>query len=175
MLPVVRVALPRDLRGVKPGVLPPELLRPVKPYGQLHHLAADAYHALRAAAVSAGIRPFKPTSAGDTYRSLAQQRAGFLQRYQTEAIMGASTRRYEEKTWYLRPGFAPMAAPGTSYHNLGIAVDIWSASGERLAWMRENIARFGWSWEIQSEPWHIRYVAGDDVPPQVTEWKTTNG
>jgi LAS superfamily LD-carboxypeptidase LdcB len=175
MYPVRSVVLPADLRGVKPGELPKELLREVKPHGWLHHLAADAYHALRSAAIGDGIKPFKPTSAGDTYRSIAMQRAGFLQRYQTEMIMGASTRQWDGRTWYLKPGFAPMAAPGTSNHNLGIAVDIHTASGERLAWMLKNCARFGWSWEVQSEPWHIRYVAGDAVPDAVKAWKEANG
>jgi len=68
-----------------------------------------------------------------------------------------------------------MAAPGTSNHNLGIAVDIWSASGKRLEWLLANALRFGWSWELQSEPWHIRYVAGDNVPDAVKAWKQTNG
>ncbi len=175
MLPVERIILPNDLKGVTPGALPPALLREVKPYGWLHHLAADAYHALRSAAVSDGIKPFKPTSAGDTYRSLAMQRAGFLVRYQKEPIPGASTRTWDGVKWYLKPGNAPMAVPGSSNHNLGIAVDIWSASDERLAWMLKNCARFGWSWEVQSEPWHIRYVAGDSVPEAVKAWKEANG
>lgn len=174
-LPVQPVRLPADLKGVEAGALPATLLRQVRPFGWLHHRAADAYHALRSAAITAGIRPFKPTSAGDTYRSIAMQRAGFLARYQQQFIMGAPTRQWQSRTWYLKPGFAPMAAPGTSNHNLGIAVDVWSASGERLEWMLANCLRFGWSWEIQSEPWHIRYVAGDDIPDPVEEWIAANG
>jgi LAS superfamily LD-carboxypeptidase LdcB len=27
----------------------------------------------------------------------------------------------------------------------------------------------GWSWELQSEPWHIRYVAGDKTPQRLKE------
>ncbi len=175
MFPVERITLPADLRGVTPGELPPHLLRAVKPYGWLHHLAADAYHALRAQAFMDGIKPFKPTSAGDTYRSIAMQRAGFLARYQKQPIAGASTRTWNGEVWYLQKGYAPMAAPGSSNHNLGIAVDIWTASGERLDWMLKNCKRFGWSWEIQSEPWHIRYVAGDKVPLAVKAWKEANG
>jgi len=175
MFPVERITLPADLRGVTPGELPPHLLRQVKPYGWLHHLAADAYHALRAQAVMDGIKPFKPTSAGDTYRSIAMQRAGFLARHQKEPITGASTRKWNNEIWYLKKGFAPMAAPGSSNHNLGLAVDIWTASGKRLEWMLANCKRFGWSWEIQSEPWHIRYVAGDKVPQAVKRWKEANG
>ncbi|MFN9952803.1 MAG: hypothetical protein ACK55I_06865, partial [bacterium] len=71
--PIVKVVLPADLKGVKPGALPESLLRDIQPYGKLHWRAADAYHAMRAKALADGIKPFKPTSAGDTYRSLAMQ------------------------------------------------------------------------------------------------------
>lgn len=169
-LPVKPILLPADLKNVVPGELPPGLLVPIRPYGQLHRLAADAYHALRAKALAEGIRPFKPTSAGDTYRTLALQKKGFLARYQQEPIAGASTRTWEGKKWYLKAGNAPMAAPGTSNHNLGLAVDISEASKERLDWMLKNCADFGFSWEVQSEPWHIRYVSGDRVPPAVQAW-----
>lgn len=172
-LPVRPIVLPRDLRGEPAGSLPAHLLQEIRPYGWLHHLAADAWHAMRAAAKRDDIRPFQPTSAGDTYRSLEMQTAGFLARYQLEPIEGASVRTWNGKRYYLKKGLAPMAAPGTSNHNLGLAVDVWGASGDRLAWMLANVRRFGWSWEIQSEPWHIRYVAGDKIPQAVTEWKTT--
>jgi hypothetical protein len=64
--PIVKVTLPADLKGVKPGEVPAHLLRDVKPYGKLYWRAADAYHAMRAKAFADGIKPFKPTSAGDT-------------------------------------------------------------------------------------------------------------
>ena len=71
--PIVKVTLPADLKGVKPGELSPHLLRDVQPYGKLHWRAADAYHAMRDKAFADGIKPFKPTSAGDTYRTIAMQ------------------------------------------------------------------------------------------------------
>lgn len=170
MLPVKQIILPADLASVKPGMLDIGLLKNIEPYGQLHRLAADAYHALRAKAFADGIEPFKPTSAGDTYRTIEMQRKGFLARYQVEPIAGASTRTWEGKKWYLKANNAPMAAPGTSNHNLGLAVDIHTASGNRLDWMLQNCLAFGFSWEVQSEPWHIRYVAGDRVPAPVQAW-----
>lgn len=174
-LPVMKLVLPSDLKNQKPGEIEKGLLRPIKPQGMLHHLAADAYMALRAKALRDGLPHFKPTSAGDTYRTLALQKTGFLQRYQLEPIAGASTRSWEGKTWYLKPNNAPMAAPGTSNHNLGLAVDIAEASGDRLKWMLANCASFGWSWEVESEPWHIRYVAGDNLPQTVKDWKVSQG
>lgn len=63
-----------------------------------------------------------------------------------------------------------MAVPGTSNHNLGIAIDIANASGKRLEWLLKHAQSFGFSWEVQSEPWHLRYVTGDNVPTRVKEW-----
>jgi LAS superfamily LD-carboxypeptidase LdcB len=39
--------------------------------------------------------------------------------------------------------------------------------------MLKNADDFGFSWEVQSEPWHLRYVAGDKVPAAVLAWKQT--
>ena len=176
MYPVVPIKLPADLKGVKPGSLPDSLLT-VLPNGQgkLHHLAAKAWLALQAAAFEAQIKPFKPTSAGDTYRTFASQKAGFLARYQREPIDGTSSRTWDGVKWYLKKGNAPMAVPGTSNHNLGLAVDVSEASGKRLEWALLNAAKFGFSWEIQSEPWHIRYVSGDVLPDAVNAyWSLQN-
>jgi hypothetical protein len=39
-------------------------------------------------------------------------------------------------------------------------------------WFRANAERYGFSWELQSEPWHIRYVTGDDIPQAVIDFET---
>jgi LAS superfamily LD-carboxypeptidase LdcB len=44
-----------------------------------------------------------------------------------------------------------------------------------LDWLLKNAHLYGFSWEVQSEPWHLRYVAGDDVPEAVTKWKKSRG
>jgi LAS superfamily LD-carboxypeptidase LdcB len=57
------------------------------------------------------------------------------------------------------------AVPGTSNHGWGLACDVWNVGQNgRLEWLLDNAKRFGFSWEVQSEPWHIRYVLGDDLP-----------
>lgn len=174
--PVVKIKLPKDLDGVKAGVLPDSLLvsLPMN-QGKLHHVAAKAWIALQSAAWAAGIKPFKPTSAGDTYRTLALQKQGFLSRYQREPIEGADTRTWDGVKWYLKKGNAPMAVPGTSNHNLGLAVDVSEASGARLEWMLKHCAEYGFSWEVQSEPWHIRYVCGDKLPDAVNAYFVAKG
>jgi LAS superfamily LD-carboxypeptidase LdcB len=167
-----KLVLPSTLRHVTPGELPAGLLVDVKPYGKLHPLAADAYMALRDAAFAAGVKTFKPTSRGDCYRSTATQKAGFLARYQTQPIAGASTKKWNGVTYYLKPGNAMMAAPGTSRHNLGLAVDIYDASETgRMNFMLVNLQAYGFTWEVKSEPWHIFYYVGDRVPTLVQQWK----
>lgn len=80
---------------------------------------------------------------------------------------------------------ATAAVPGTSNHGLGIAIDTAfddnTANGispEDAAaitahpqWPRfyQAVLDFGFSWELQSEPWHIRYVRGDSVTQMVLD------
>ena len=173
---IVPVKLPKDLKGIEPGKLPAHLLRPIEAGGKMHWLAAAAYNAMDEAAKAEGLE-LKPTSSGDTYRTYESQLAGFKQRYVLEPVVGTSTKTFEGKTWYLKKGMAMLATPGKSQHNLGLAVDIHSASEpKRLNWMIANVKKFGFSWEVvPSEPWHIRYVCGDNVPPTVKAWMDANG
>lgn len=162
--------MPADLKGLKAGKLPDALLRKIEGGGRLHHLAANAYEAMDAKAKADGVE-MKPTSAGDTYRDYELQKRGFLQRYQLQPTQTGKTRTFENKTWYLKKGFAPLAAPGSSNHNWGLACDIANANGKLLDWMIANIKDFGWSWEVvPEEPWHIRYVTGDAVPQAVQDY-----
>lgn len=169
-MPIIDVKLCSCLHGVKAGALPASKLRKIEKGGKLHHCAADAYEAMDASANLDGI-DLSPTSPADTYRTLETQEYGFFQRYQLEPIKNQKPRVYQNKAWYLKKGMAPLAVPGTSKHNLGIAVDIANASGPRLQWLKQNAVSFGFSWEVvPEEPWHLRYVAGDDVPVRVQQW-----
>ena len=172
---IVKVSLPSDLKGVEPGKLTPAQLVSIPGGGKLHRLAAQAWLAMVAKAKAEGVE-LKPTSSGDTYRSYDSQKAGFLQRYQLEPTGTNSTKEFEGKTWHLKKGMAMLATPGKSQHNLGIAVDVHSASEpKRLNWLIANVKDFGWSWEVvPSEPWHIRYVTGDTVPAAVQAWVNAN-
>ena len=169
---IVPVKLPKDLKGVTPGELPERLLRNVEGGGKLHHLASYAWEAMCVKAKSEGVQ-LKPTSSGDLYRTYESQKKGFLTRYQLEPVIGTSTKTFENKTWYLKKGMAMLATPGKSQHNLGLAVDIASASEtKRLNWLIANVKEFGFSWEVvPSEPWHLRYVCGDDVPAAVVAFQ----
>jgi LAS superfamily LD-carboxypeptidase LdcB len=169
-LPIIPVVLCSCLKKAVPGKLPPKLLRAIEGKGKLHHCAADAYEAMDAAANAEGI-DLAPTSQADTYRSLETQEYGFYQRYTTNVIAGQKPKVYKGQAWYLKKGMAMLATPGSSKHNLGIAIDIANANGKRLEWLKKNAVSFGFSWEVvPSEPWHLRYVAGDNKPERVKAW-----
>jgi LAS superfamily LD-carboxypeptidase LdcB len=136
----------------------------------LHPLAAQAWEAMRKAAHADGIRPFKPTSSGDTYRTLESQERAFRARYTTAPIASTSVRSWNGEVWRLKPGLAPLAVPGRSRHNLGLAVDISDASGDRLAWLLANADWYGFTGELQTEPWHWVYYPAERIPLKVQQF-----
>jgi hypothetical protein len=173
---IVPVVLPKDLKGIEPGKLPANLLKAVPGGGKMHWIAACAWTAMVEKAKAEGVE-LKPTSSGDTYRTYESQKSGFLTRYTLDKVDGTSTKTFEGKTWYLKKGMAMLATPGKSQHNLGLAVDVHSASEpKRLNWLIANVKEFGFSWEVvPSEPWHLRYVSGDNAPASVKAWMDANG
>lgn len=170
---IKKLVPPADVAGLKPGKFPDSILSKVDG-GKLHWLAANAWKALKAAAAADGIE-LKPTSSGDLYRSYDAQLRSFLERYTKEAN-GNSTRTFEGVKWYKKSEkLASLAAPGTSQHNSGLAVDVHTASGKRLKWMIANCAKYGFSWEVvPEEPWHIRYTEAENVPDAVKAWAELN-
>jgi LAS superfamily LD-carboxypeptidase LdcB len=166
-LPVRSVNRPSDLDGQLNGRIAPDRLISVDTNGSVATLvrpAAAAWVALCAAAKADGhiLLPYS------SYRSYEKQKALFLARYSTAYKANTDRKVWEGKTWYRHTG-ATTAAPGTSNHGWGLAVDVRvKRNGSSIpiddaavAWLVENEERFGFSHEIQSEPWHIRYWAGD--------------
>ena len=172
--PVVAIKFCSHIKGKKPSQITNDVLRKCSGGGKMELCAADAWDAMVAAAAADGIT-LKPTSLGDQFRSIEQQKAAFLQRYRKIPVANSTSRTWNGKKWWLKRGFAPLAAPNDdpktcSRHMLGLAVDVANANGKILEWLLNNEDKFGFSHEIQSEPWHIRYVAGDDVPVAVKEF-----
>lgn len=180
LYPVLPIIMPTDLAGVPNGKLPAKLLRNIKaPNGQLHSLAATAWNAMQLAAYFDGIE-LKHVGA---YRPLSEQMALFNNRYSLSPTgrKPQVTRTYLGKTWYLKKGMSPAGVPGTSNHGIGLAIDIASASGKRLAWLlgdsfaTSNALKYGFTWEVADpknpnfEQWHIRYVCGDRLPQAVLD------
>jgi hypothetical protein len=169
--PVVALRRPAALAGQRNGELEGRILSPIDfAGGRLVSVAALSWLAMAAAARRAGIT-LAANSAHDAYRPLEVQRRIFLARYTLDAGRARrplQAKRYLGRTYYLLPGFATAAVPGTSNHGWALAVDVDNASGARLDWLRRNAGVYGGSWELQSEPWHLRYYAGDAIPSAVT-------
>lgn len=169
--PVKPVVMPKDIAGAENGKLSGKVLAKIDD-GQLHKLAADAWHAMKVAAHADNI-DLEPTSKWDLYRPYDRQESLFLARYTDKPNGSKVTRQWRGKTWYLKPGVAPAGVPGTSNHGWGLAVDVSGASGKRLQWLLKYAEKFGFSWEVKdganAEAWHIRYFPGDVVPSRVKE------
>lgn len=184
VLPVRTIIYPAALDGQENGKLPDSILVDTPgqaggPTVRLLEPAARAWRALCAAALKEG-HVLKATSLVDSYRPYEVQERIFLQRFTTSPV--SSTRRYwRGQWWYLKPGYALAAVPGTSNHGRALAVDAGeerdgdtgteSIDDATVAWLVANEERFGFSHEVPSEPWHIRYFAGDTVPPAVIAWE----
>lgn len=198
-LPVLPMRMPSNLSGIENGKLPNDLLVPSFIPGaswKLHPTAARACRALVAAMTAEGIQ----VRATGTYRSYTGQLNLFLSRYEpTSGVKYFATpsgRRkfwkdakaagYNSQYWVMKklpngrwPAMA--AVPGTSNHGWALAVDfaeeldndpqVESISNRAVAWLVNNAHIYGWSAEAQSEAWHWRYVAGDNVPSAVTTFE----
>lgn len=103
---------------------------------------------------------------GEGYRTNVEQKKMMSDKIEEFRGQGYSKKEAEElaKNW--------VALPGTSEHELGLALDINSESGECewdiYAWLAENAHRYGFILRypegkeqitgIEFEPWHYRYV-----------------
>lgn len=144
--------------------------------------AARSFKALFARAKSAG-HVLKTDTPAHSYRTYEQQVAFFTQNYTTTYLQGRPTKQWRGQTWYQRPGVPVVALPGSSNHGWGRAVDTGEESDgdvyaenfdpATLDWLVRNEQRFGISHEIQSEPWHLRYFAGDTPPQAVLDWEAS--
>jgi LAS superfamily LD-carboxypeptidase LdcB len=180
--PVVPIKFCEHLEGKKPSDIKPAMLRKLSVGGQMHHCAARAFEAMKAAAAAEGVK-LAPTSAGDTFRSIETQTKGFLTRYQKEVIPDSSTRTWNGVKWYLKKGNAPLAAPNDdaktcSRHMLGIAIDIANTGNKKIMdWLLANEQKFGFSHEVVEMPgaesWHIRFTEGKVMPQAVLDYEAT--
>lgn len=188
--PVRTIKKPLDLVGKKNGRLPAKMLGEIKPSGFMHHKAARAWAAMRAAAKKDGV---VLGHVGD-YRPYAEQEALFRARFSTRPTGRTPevVRVWNGQRWYLKQGVALAAVPGTSNHGWGLAIDAAlvvkgqtvtissdpDGSGPMksgVEWLLKNAARFGFCWEIASgalvEPWHIVYFAGSKLPKAVRAYE----
>ena len=129
-------------------------------YEPLSQMLADA--------ADEGLEPFVASG----FRTRAEQQ-GFMDEkineYRSQGY-GESEARALAEDW--------VALPGTSEHELGLAVDINGASYDLYIWLQQNSWRYGFIQRypedktditgISHEPWHYRYV-GKEAAKEIYE------
>ena len=179
--PCIKLVVPTALKQYKNGQLPANLLAKVKTGGQMYAPVAEQFNKMYDAALAAG---FKLKNEGD-YRSFQGQLNMFMDRYTTADTgrVPQVTRKYEGKTWYLKKGKAPSAAPDPtglrgSNHGWGLAIDLGYDKGGKLTsmggkcfeWMCANAPSYGFYLQGSNpkskefEAWHWQYCLGDNAP-----------
>lgn len=127
--------IPIALKAYGNGRVPSEALSPVAgTSAQLWQPAARSFEALRSAAAAQGVT----IGITDSYRT-----------YDTQVDL------VKRKGLYSQGGLA--AAPGTSRHGWGIALDL-KLDATAQAWMRSNAGQYGFSENVAREPWHWEYA-----------------
>ena len=135
------VPMPQSGMTGSNGYLPDSALESIGEGGhRLAHAAAAAYKQMVAAAAQDGIK----WSVTDSYRPYAVQ-----------------VKLAKEKGLYSQGGLA--AAPGTSPHGWGVALDLGgganSTGTKQNNWLQQNAGRFGFH-TIPREPWHWQFGGG---------------
>lgn len=174
-LPVRSLRVPAILSGKPNGKLPASSLTRIRgvagaPDILLAQPAARGFQAMHTAAAQAGHRLWT-SSVTNSYRPYHTQESIFLARYYPSII---GTRWWNGRRWRKKVGVAAAAVPGTSNHGWGLALDFTSLTDEALRWLIDHAHTYGYSAEIQSEPWHWRWFAGDDIPAAVLEHERQN-
>jgi LAS superfamily LD-carboxypeptidase LdcB len=181
VFPYIKLVLPSAFASHKNGQLPANMLAKVKTGGLMYAPVAQQFDKMYDAALAAG---FKLRNVGD-YRSFEGQLSMFMDRYQTTDTgrVPQVTRQYEGKTWYLKKGKAPSAAPDPtgkkgSNHGWGLAIDLGYEAGGKLQsmggacfeWMCANAPKWGFYLQTgdknskEFEAWHWQYCLGDKTP-----------
>lgn len=127
---------------------------------RLSSSAAASYARMRAEQLPSG-------GINSAWRSVDGQRRIFLSRYvpsrnpRTDKGPFGDVRKYEG-VWYKRVRGLPVAVPGTSKHNLGVAIDT-SVGRPVHTWLLSHGKRHGWSRPlIVADPIHWEYSSRRD-------------
>ena len=154
-------------------------LTPINDLHQVATVAYDDYLEMMRECTNAGHQPVVCSS----YRTQEYQQGLFDRKIQRLLDDPANNYSYEEAR---RVAATEVAMPGTSEHQLGLALDIidnrnWNldesqASMPTQQWLTENSWRYGWILRYPNEkseitgiiyePWHYRYV-GREVAAEI--------
>lgn len=147
---------------------------------RLNSDAAASYEDLNRAFIARFGKRLAINSGARTYE---EQVKAFKDNHQLTPILNNGkyiTRNWNGQTWYLKPGKATVAQPGTSNHEYppGRAADFGSGvqtlGSVEHNWMRANAGRYGWEWTgedfVTVEPWHWEktgsYGGGGTAPQE---------
>jgi len=195
-LPIKSLTMPSTLKGATNGQLADHQLDFIGVgKARMEKTAARAFKAMFAEARASG---FDIRHVGD-YRSYTAQMTLFISRYEPVSFTKyAATPPSRSKRWHDAPkhGYpstywikklvngrypATAASPGKSNHGWGLALDVAeeldgdpapeSISPRFVSWLIAQADRYGVSAELQSEPWHWRYYAGDRIPQAVLQFE----
>lgn len=141
------------------GLIPADAMTALSVGGFMLPAAASNFELWRAHATKDGYN-LTITSAADAFRTYAIQERIFRERYTTFPLWGRPTKVWNGVKYWLKPGQATAAVPGTSNHGRGLAVDIRNAgsfSGPFYRWMAQTGPLYGFSnseGRSINEPWH---------------------
>lgn len=178
--PKHKVIKPLALVGTKNGQLPDDILENIPGIDGtptirlLKDTSARAWKAMAAHAARDGII-LSATSLADSYRPLAIQERIWYERYVTHYVPDTPAKSWAGKTWWKKPRVATAAIPGTSNHGEALAVDNKNTTKPAMDWLLKHAADYGWSWELDSEKWHLHYFAGDRIPKAVLDYEASQG
>ena len=199
-LPIQSVLMPTTLVGKQNGQLPDHILTTIGVgNARMEITAARSFIAMfDEARRTLGV---VVKHVGD-YRPYTQQLSLFLSRYEpvslaVYSVTAPSNRKkwdagtqYGSVYWRKKKNAngsypATAATPGASNHGWGLALDIAEEYDADTApdpirqvfvdWLCDNAHRYGISAELQSEPWHWRYVAGDAIPQATRDFERSGG
>lgn len=101
----------------------------------------------------------------DGLRTSAAQKDEFLKRYKPTT---EDTGTFWNGTYWKHVKGAPLAPPGLSMHEIGLAADL--APAEEFGWITANASKFGLRnfADVNNEPWHVQ---PNDIPGGRAEYE----
>ena len=174
-LPKKKIVKPKSIRAYENGQIPEHLLVECGFVGPNHKMVEPAARAMKALIKFYATHPDNiEISTTGCYRSYNAQVKLFLERFTLEKTDGI-LKAFNGENYYLKKGVAQAATPGKSNHGWGLACDLAVKNkGEHIPVTQTLVqlliaqaADFGFCAELDDEPWHWVYFAGNKVPSAV--------
>jgi rare lipoprotein A len=133
------------------------------PTGENGRLSESVLKSVGPGGCRGGCRLWKP--AAEAYLQMKAAAAKDKINFQLESAYRSYEHQKELYDAYKRGTGNLAAAPGTSDHGLGKAIDLYPTAAQD--WVRAKGRQYGWYWPPETgEPWHFVYVGGGRLEPQ---------